>query len=356
MRFHLLALPNSQTTKAYSLDGFAQCTIRFTKLLKSLGHTVFLYASEENEAPCDELITVISKEEQTILLDGIEYQHAMIDERWPMWQLGNKRAIKAIGKRKEDKDFLCLIGGASQKPVADAHPDLPCIEYSIGYTGSFSPYRVFESTAWRHCTYGFQNHEDGRFFDEVIPCFFEPEEFPFSAESEDYFLYCGRFINRKGVQIACDAAKAANVELKLIGHGSEMTPNYGENLGAISMPERNRIMSKAKAVFCPTRYIEPFCCVGVEAQLCGTPVISTDFGGFTETVEQGKTGFRCSYLGEFVDAIRNIGQIDRNYVRARAVEKYSIENVAPQYQRYFNRVSLLWGKGWDTVHETSTIN
>jgi hypothetical protein len=37
-------------------------TIKFARLLKMMGHTVILYASEENEAPCDELVTVITKE------------------------------------------------------------------------------------------------------------------------------------------------------------------------------------------------------------------------------------------------------------------------------------------------------
>ena len=33
-------------------------------MMKNLGHTVYLYASEDNEAPVDELITCITKEQQ----------------------------------------------------------------------------------------------------------------------------------------------------------------------------------------------------------------------------------------------------------------------------------------------------
>lgn len=351
MRFHLLALPNVQTTKEYDLCGFCMATIRFAKLLKSLGHQVILYASEENEAPCDELVTVITKEEiETIwsLNDG-KYQLAYIEPWNPLWMMSNGRIIREIKKRKQPRDVILTIGGASQEPVAKAHPDLFTVEYSIGYRGSFSKFRIFESHVWRHWTYAAQQIEDGRFFDDVIPCSFDPEEFRFEKTKEPFLLYVGRLVHRKGLQIVCQAAQAANVPLKLIGHGDQSLVTYGEYLGALPNAERNEWMSRARAVICPTMYIEPFCCVAVEAQLCGTPVISTDFGGFVETVEHGKTGYRCSYLGEFVQAIEDVKHLDHNYIRERALNNYSIDAVRWKYERYFKRLETLWGSGWNTV-------
>jgi glycosyltransferase involved in cell wall biosynthesis len=352
MRFHLLALPNAQTTRDYSLCGFTMCTIRFAELLKELGHTVFIYASEENEAPCDELIQVITKEEQKTLLDldNCQYQNAWVDERSPIWQLANPRMAREIAKRKKPGDFICGIGGVSQAYVSAQNPDLQFVEYSVGYKGSFSPYRVFESYAWKHYSYGMFNIEDVRFFDEVIPCFFDEKEFPFKDKKEKFALYVGRLIERKGVGIACQAAHAAGIPLKIIGHGDQKFITHGaEYLGVLPMNERNEWMSKAMAMFAPTTYIEPFNCAAVEAQLCGTPVISTDAGGLVETVEHGKTGFRCSYLGEFVRALEQVKTLDPNYIRARAVRKYSLHNVKHQYQRYFERLYLLWGNGWNTI-------
>lgn len=351
MRFHLLALPNVQTTGEYSLDGFCSCTIRFAKLLKSLGHTVILYASEENEAPCDELVTVITKAEQKSLLAGTPYQYAQMENKYPIWQLANKRMIVEIGKRKQPQDFICTIGGHAQKEVGDAHPDLICVEYSIGYVGSYSKYRVFESHVWRHNTYGIQNQTVGNFFDTVIPVFFDEANFAFREKKERFAVYVGRLTPLKGITIACQAAEAAGIPLKVIGHGDPSLVTHGaEYLGALPDAERNEWMSRATALIAPTRYLEPFGSTVAEAQLCGTPVITTDFGAFVETVEHGKSGFRCNYLGEFVRAIWDAENLNHRYIRNRATGLFSIGACAPQYQRYFERLQLLWtDEGWNSL-------
>lgn len=347
MRIHLLSLPNCQTTQAYDLDGFNLLNRRFARLLKELGHHVTLYASEENDFACDELVTCVSKANIDKSFVGGEYQHAFIDQSNPLWQLASPVMAAEIGKRKQPRDLICTIGGGSQRSITDAHPDLMAVEYSIGYVGNYAPYRVFQSTAWQHTCYGHQGIDCGRFFDAVIPAFFETEKFP-QADPEDYVLYVGRFVPKKGISIVCDAAKAVGVPLKIIGHGAKELITYGEYLGPVHEAEKIAVMSKAKALICPTVYIEPFGCISPEAQLCGTPVIATNFGGFTETVEHGKTGYRCDMFGQFVDAIQKVGSLDRNYVRARAQKLYGLDAAKASYAAYFDRLNTLWDKGWHT--------
>jgi glycosyltransferase involved in cell wall biosynthesis len=347
MRFHLLAPANVQTTKKYNLDGFNMATIRFARVLKSLGHTVFLYASEFNDAPCDELITVISSKEQHELTGGTDYYDEIPAANHPEWMLSNSRIIGEITKRKQPRDFICSIGGVAQKAVADAHPDLFFVEYSVGYPGTFSPYRVFESQAWRHFIYGQERNLIGRNFEDVIPCFFDKTEYRLSEKKENFLLFVGRVINLKGVSSACQVAKKSGLPLKVIGYGEACWVTDGaEYLGPLGDKERNEYMSKARALICPTQYVEPFGCVAVEAQLCGTPVISTDFGGFTETVEEAATGFRCRYMGEFLRATEKVLFLDPVYIQNRARNLYSLEAAAVSYQRYFTRLGFLHDKGW----------
>jgi glycosyltransferase involved in cell wall biosynthesis len=348
-RIHLLAPPNTQTTKAYSLDGFTIATIKFAAMMKSLGHTVILYGSEENEAPCDELVTVVSKQEINDGLQGSEYQYAGADNRYPLWDLANKRTIEEIGKRKQPRDFICLIGGTAQKSVCDAHPDLMAVEYSIGYLGCFAPYRVYESHAWRNTVQGIQGQYDGKFYDTVIPYFFDPEEYPFRDPKDDFALYVGRLTPRKGLEIACRAAERAGVPLKVIGHGDpSLVTNGAEYLGALDDDQKKDYMSRAKCLICPTIYVEPFGSVAVEAMLCGTPVVSTDFGAFCETIDDGVTGFRCNTLAEFSQAIADSRLLYPETIRRVACQKFGMAQAAQKYQTYFDRLHTLWDKGWET--------
>ncbi len=351
MRIHLLAPPHIQTTAAYYLDGFAQRTILFAELLKRLGHTVILYGSEENDAPCDTWVNVIPKAEQE-QLRGPEtpYQTASYEAHTPIAMMFNARAIPHIRSTKRPGDIIATITGSAQQQIAAAHPELLFLEYSVGYQGVTQwAHRVYQSHAWRHIVYGFTGVTGGRDFDGVIPPWFHTSQFPYTARPDPYVVYCGRLVHSKGIITACEAAERAGVPLIVMGHGDPALVTYGQYVGTPTNEERNLLLSNATACLMPTQYVEPFGNVAAEAQLCGTPVISTDFGAFTESVEQGVTGYRCSTLGGFVSAIKAAPALDRAYIRIRAQRLYSFESGLAQYQAYFNRLETLWHDGWRSL-------
>jgi glycosyltransferase involved in cell wall biosynthesis len=348
MRFHVVSLPHTNTTQDFICCAYTEKVRKFCRMMKERGHTVYLYAGTENEAPCDELITCISEEDRAALVGDKPYVESGFNWWTPPWTKFNDAAAHGIRARAQPEDFLCLIGGIAQKAIADAHPTMQAVEFGIGYGGVFAPYRVFESYAWMHVCYGSTNTNphalDGRWYDAVIPNYFEVESFPFSAEKDDYYLFIGRLTERKGFQIAADVCEKMDKRLVIAGGGTP--PTYGEHVGVVDAKRRGELMSRAKAVFVPTVYLEPFGGVAVEAMLCGTPVITTDWGAFTETVIQGVTGFRCRIESEFCSAVDKVGLLDPATIRAHAVDNYSLDVIARKYEDYFQRLLTLWGNGW----------
>jgi len=248
MRFHVISLPHTQTTKDYVNCAYTEKVRRFCMMMKSLGHTVYLYAGDQNEAPVDELITCITKEQQDEALGDKHYTEAAFDNSLPHWQIFNQNAIHELGKRLQKKDFICLIGGASQKPIADAYPDYMSVEFGVGYGGVFSKYKVFESYAWMHSIYAAYKDPtmvDGNFYDAVIPGYLEPEMFPLQEKKEDYYLYVGRMVDRKGIIVAQHVCKELGLKLILAGPGKPKL-EYGEWVGPVGPEERELLDTVAE--------------------------------------------------------------------------------------------------------------
>ena len=347
MRFHVVGLPHTQVTKQFSGCAYTEKVRRFCLMMTSLGHEVILYAGEEVEAPVTELVTCIFEDQREAACQGQHYTQASFDTATPHWQIFNANAIRELGKRLEKEDFICLIGGSAHKPIADTYPEHISVEFGVGYGGVFSKFRVFESYAWMHSIYaGWKNPTtaDGQFFDTVIPGYLEPEMFPLGNGDGDYYLFIGRLIERKGYAIAQEVCKALGKELILAGPGE--ASGYGKFIGSVGPEKRAELMGGAIATFAPTLYIEPFGNVVIEAQACGTPTITTDWGAFTETNINGVTGYRCRTLQEFIDAAENVKSLDRQAIRDRAVSLYSVDVIAKRYEDYFTSLLTLWDQGW----------
>lgn len=320
--------------------------------MTNLGHEVYLYAGEQVEAPVTKLITCISEERRAQAVGNGHYTQASFDTNALHWRIFNTNVIRLMQRDLEPQDFICLIGGTAHKEIADKYPNHISVEFGVGYGGVFSKYRVFESYAWMHSIYaGWKNPTtvDGQFFDTVIPGYLEPEMFPLGNGDGDYYLYIGRMIERKGYNIAQEVCQRLGKRLILAGPGEHS--GYGEFVGSVGPEERARLMGGAIATFAPTLYIEPFGNVVVEAQACGTPTITTDWGAFTETNINGFTGYRCRTLQEFMDAAEKVKTLDRKKIREHAVGKYSVDVIAKQYEDYFKRLSTLWSDGWYQLAE-----
>ena len=347
MRFHVVSLPHTQVTKEYVGCAFTEKVRRFCIMMTDLGHEVYLYAGDQSEAPSTELISCITEEQRSEAVNGGHYSTASFDITKPHWKIFNSNVIQEIGKRIQTKDFICLIGGTAHQPIAEAFPNHMSVEFGIGYGGTFAKYRVFESYAWMHSIYaGWKNptQVDGNFFDAVIPGYLEPEMFPEGSGDGDYYFFIGRLIDRKGFSIAQEVCERLGKRLIVAGPGE--AKGYGEFIGSVGPEQRAELMGKAIALFAPTLYIEPFGNIVIEAQTCGTPTITTDWGAFTETNINGVTGYRCRSLVDFMKAAEDVKKLDRKTIREHALSRYSLDIIGKQYEDYFTRLLTLWEDGW----------
>ena len=364
-RLHVLSLPHTQTTREFNACAYTSKVRKLATMMTKEGYPVTLYASDENEAECNELVSCITRAEQHWHLKNEDwYRRGEVyglpyDPEYPLWQFFNTRVCAALAERLADHDVICLATG-TQRPIVDAYPQHMSVETGVGYEGTCSQYRVFESYAWMHAVYGHQqgaSAADGQFFDAVIPNFFEPEDFPLSPASnnfEPYCLFMSRMTPRKGYDLAIEATRRASIKLIIAGVGGDKPEaEHVEYAGLADSATRAELMGGATALLAPTHYLEPFGGVVVEAMLCGTPVITTDWGAFSENVQLGVDGFRCRTMAEFVQAIGAVKSLDRKQIHERAVERFSLAAVGPQYDRYFSRLQSLWGEGFYQTGEPS---
>lgn len=347
MRFHIISLPHTQTTKDYCWCAYTAKVLKFCNMMTDIDHEVYLYGGIENEARVKEFIPLVPGSDLQKWFGHYDYNKHVFgdwDRNSECWQTMNSRAVLEISRRKQPGDILGLIGGLCQEQIKMGLPDMRCVEWGIGYEGIIDDaFHVFESNPWMHYVYGMRGIKDGRFFDTVIENSFEEEDFIFKDKKEDYLLYLGRLTPRKGMEVVRELA-ARGHKIKMAGQGEERIPGT-EYVGVVRGKEKAELLANAKALLVPTFYIEPFGGVAIEAMLSGTPVITTDFGAFTETIIDKVNGYRCHTMKDFEDATEGVGVLSPRDIRYFS-EKYLTKNVKHKYDKYFNRLSLLDGAGW----------
>ena len=270
----------------------------------------------------------------------------------------NKNAIIEIQKRKQPNDFVLAFWGTGHHAICMAHQDLICVEPGIGYgaTESFCKWRVYESYALLHAASPDMNTIG--WYHAVIPNYYDLDEFEYTPElKEDYFLYIGRILDCKGVNIAIEVTEKIGAKLVIAGQGSVETigrsdwPAHVTYIGYADVATRKRLMSRAKGAFVLSTYIEPFGGVSVEHMLSGTPIITTDWGAFVENNVHGVTGYRCRTFEYIEWAARNIDKIKCKDCRDWAAANFSLDKVANMYEEYFQMVlDVYTGEGWYEPH------
>jgi len=361
MRFHALGVQHTITSKEYIACAFTQKVLKFCAMMTLRGHTVIHYGHEDSDVDCTEHVTVLSREDYNRVYGEHDFRSKLFtfDQGDDAYKTFNANAIREINARKHPGDFLLAFWGSGHQSICQgAGENMHVVEPGIGYPyGHFAEYKIFESYAIYH---SFTNlNRVAHCVDintwskeTVIPNYFDVTDFVDTVvpvkDRGDYFLFVGRIGCAKGVDHAIRMTQRLGVRLLIAGQNAEgglreigmyPPPKHVEIIGHVDVEKRKTLMANAKAVVCMSMFAEPFCGVHVEAMMSGTPVITADWGAFTEFNIHGVTGFRCRTLEQMVDAGRRIHGIDPMACRKWAFDNFSTPVVAKKYEDFFNQIN-----------------
>ena len=377
-RIHSPGIPHTETSKRYLPCAFTQKVYNGTGMFTDIGHTTFHYGAEGSTVRCTEHIPVTTHADFVKTYGDVDYWKVREfdhNTNSHVYKEFYKNTITEMRKRIQPGDFLLCWWGLGHKPIVDAVADLNpiVVEPGIGYPVTFAPYRVFESYSKLHLVKGqidarYQiykqykdtvpeiaawdasqlvpyTHHDWQ--DDVIPNYFDPDDFqipvPSHEDREDFILFIGRLTRTKGLEVAMRVADKVGMPLYVAGQG-DFKDGMGWDpydcvkiLGTIDVDERRDLIARARAGICASLFPEPFCGVHVEMGLGGLPVLTTDVGVFTETVIDGRNGWRCKEFNDFVIAMAQIQDIDPKICHDMAMD-YQMDRVVLRYQEYFERI------------------
>ena len=158
----------------------------------------------------------------------------------------------------------------------------------------------------------------------------------------EHLLFFGRIHPDKGTAHAIEVARRTGRRLDIAGivqdeqyFRTEVEPHVDDEhvryLGPVAATERVEVLGSAHALLHLIDFDEPFGYSIVEAMACGTPVIATARGSMTELIDHRTTGYLVTDLGGAVEAVGDVGDLDRRAIRAVAVERFGRDRMIDEY-------------------------
>lgn len=384
-RLHMVACFHTLLTDAYSHCAFSGKCRRWAKMMKPYGWETVLYANEGSDSTdAVEFVPILNAKEFAEFYprpDAKEFHgnHAVIGQfGWPTF---NSRLITELAKRVAPGDIILHPFGRAHESLVSIFPQCQHVESGIGYGDKpFGCWRIFESQAWRHYHWGRWDHDasvpqgergQNRFYSWVVPNYFDLDDWQVGTGKDDYIVYMGRITPEKGMTtiaaIIREFAKRSketkkvppkfvfagqgNFEKEMMSHvlGDPRPEDHCLNIeyvGPVHGRARSDLINNARCMLMPTSFVEPFAGSGVEAMLCGTPLLAVGYGAFTETIIEGVTGYRCNTLGDWMHGIEATKNLDRKIVADTTRARYSLQACGKIYDAAFRQINDLSGAGW----------
>jgi glycosyltransferase involved in cell wall biosynthesis len=179
-----------------------------------------------------------------------------------------------------------------------------------------------------------------------------PQNLLSQGDGGGYLAFLGRISPEKAPDAAIRIAAKAGMKLKiaakvdrvdeeyfkttiepLLGHGDV------EFIGEIREDQKQEFLGNAAALLFPIAWREPFGLVMIEAMACGTPVIAFENGSVPEVLEEGVTGFIVQSEEQAAEAVKRIGVLNRERIRAEFDRRFTAHRMAQNYLKLYTRLA-----------------
>lgn len=170
---------------------------------------------------------------------------------------------------------------------------------------------------------------------------FNIDEHVYTGRVGDYFLFFGRLVNEKGVDILLKAAaELPNLRIKVVGNGPEEDVLKGmaedlqltniEFLGPKWGDELKVELENARCVVVPSIWHENYPYVILQSLAAGKSVIGSNRGGITEILESQEYGwiYNAENPEDLASVLREVNDIpiEKMEVAGRAAQQFMLQN------------------------------
>ena len=175
------------------------------------------------------------------------------------------------------------------------------------------------------------------------------DSFAVQPDPGDHLLFFGRIHPDKGTAHAIEVARRAGRQLIIAGiiqdetyFRDEVEPHIDDEhvrfAGPVPASGRAEVLGAAHALLHLIDFDEPFGYSVVEAMACGTPVIAYDRGSMAELIDHATTGFLVGDPDEATRAVGLAGAMDRERIRASAVNRFNVSAMVDRYVELYRSV------------------
>ncbi|MDW6023578.1 glycosyltransferase [Mesorhizobium sp. BAC0120] len=328
-----------------AVGGAEQVLTALDRALTEAGHHSLVIACEGSQA-AGELIAVPA---ENGLLD---------DEARRRAHARHRKAI-AAARIRWDVDVVHLHGIDFDAYLPDDGPTLVTLHLPLDWYAPAS-LRPNRHDLWLHPVSASQlaGAPAGAILHPPISNGVDVERLSARHARRNFALILSRVCPEKGIHLALDAARAADLPLLIGGQvyryeaheryfDDEIRPRLDARrrfLGPLGFERKRRFLNAARCLVVPSLAHETSSLVAMEALACGTPVVAFPNGALPEVIDHGRTGFLVRDTAEMAHAMKVAGMLDPDLCRSTAERRFPLHRMILSYMDAYRALAAVKGE------------